>query len=184
VDIDLDVPADLATVVDPRVVERVITNLLANAVRYGRPPISISARQCDRHLRVAVSDAGTGVPEELRERLFDRFVRGEKGSGSGSGLGLAIARSHPSNSEEAIQRNLAFFSQWKPPDGFEFKGFWGFADGSGGVSIVETDSAATIAKATAPFAPWLRFSTTPILPVEEASAIAGEAAAARASLGG
>ena len=46
------------------------------------------------------------------------------------------------NSEEAIQRNLAFFSQWKPPDGFEFKGFWGYADGSGGVAIVETDSAA------------------------------------------
>jgi hypothetical protein len=91
---------------------------------------------------------------------------------------------HPSNSEEAIQRNLAFFSQWKPPDGFEFKGFWGFADGSGGVAIVETDSAATLAKATAPFTPWLQFSTTPILPIEEASAIAGEAAAARASFGG
>jgi Domain of unknown function (DUF3303) len=86
-------------------------------------------------------------------------------------------------SEEAIQRNLAFFSQWKPPDGFEFKGFWGFADGSGGVAIVETDSATTIAKATAPFAPWLRFTTTPILPVEESAAIAGEAAAARASFG-
>jgi Protein of unknown function (DUF3303) len=87
-------------------------------------------------------------------------------------------------SEEATQRNLAFFSQWKPPDGFEFKGFWGFADGSGGVAIVETDSAATIAKATAPFTPWLRFSTTPILPVEEGAAIAGEAAAARASFSG
>jgi hypothetical protein len=59
-----------------------------------------------------------------------------------------------------------------------------YADGSGGVAIVETDSAATIAKATAPFTPWLRFSTTPILPVEEASAIAGEAAAARASFSG
>ena len=53
---------------------------------------------------------------------------------------------HTSNSEEAIQRNLAFFSQRKPPDGFEFKGFWGFADGSGGIAIVETDSAATLAK--------------------------------------
>ncbi len=68
---------------------------------------------------------------------------------------------HPSNSEEAIQRNLAFFSDWKPPDGFEFKGFWGFADGSGGVAIVETDSAATLARATAPFTPWLRFSDQP-----------------------
>jgi len=91
---------------------------------------------------------------------------------------------HAGNSEEAIQRNLAFFSQWKPPDGFEFKGFWGFADGSGGVAIVEADSAAAIAKATAPFTPWLRFSTTPILPIEDASAIAGEAAAARASFSG
>ena len=91
---------------------------------------------------------------------------------------------HSNNSEEAIQRNLAFFSQWQPPGGFEFKGFWGFADGSGGVAIVEADSAATIAKATAPFTPWLRFSTTPILPIEEASAIAGEAAAARASFSG
>ena len=88
------------------------------------------------------------------------------------------------NSEEAIQRNLAFLSQWKPPDGFEFKGFWAHADGSGGVAIVETDSAATIAKATAAFTPWHRFSATPILPVEEAAAIAGEAAAARASFSG
>jgi Protein of unknown function (DUF3303) len=84
----------------------------------------------------------------------------------------------------AIQRNLAFFSQWEPPDGFDFKGFWGYADGSGGVAIVEVDSAATLARATAAFTPWLRFSTTPILPIEESSAIAGEAAATRASFGG
>jgi hypothetical protein len=87
-------------------------------------------------------------------------------------------------SEASIERNLAFFAQWKPPDGFEFKGFWGNADGSGGVAIVETDSAATLARATASFTPWLRFSTTPILPIEEASAIAGEAAAARSSFSG
>jgi Domain of unknown function (DUF3303) len=86
-------------------------------------------------------------------------------------------------SEEAIERSLAFFSQWKPPDGFEFQGFWGFADGSGGVAIVETDSASTFARAAIPFTPWLRFTTTPILPVEESAAIAGEAAAARASIG-
>lgn len=88
------------------------------------------------------------------------------------------------NSEEEIQRNLAFFAQWEPPDGFEFKGFWGFADGSGGVAIIETENAATLAKAASAFAPWLQFTTTPILPVEEASAIAGEAAAARASFSG
>jgi Protein of unknown function (DUF3303) len=86
-------------------------------------------------------------------------------------------------SEEAIRRNLDFFSRWKSPDGFEFKGFWGFADGSGGAAIVEVDSATTLARATAPFTPWLRFTTTPILPVEESAAIAGEAVAARDSLG-
>jgi hypothetical protein len=43
---------------------------------------------------------------------------------------------------------------------------------------------ATIAEALAPFTPWLRVSTTPILPIDEASAIAGEAAAARASFSG
>jgi hypothetical protein len=88
------------------------------------------------------------------------------------------------NSEEAIARSLGFFSQWKPPDGFEFKGFWNYADGSGGVAIIETDSAATLARGTAPFTPWLRFSTTPILPVEEGAAIAGEAVAARAAFKG
>ena len=84
--------------------------------------------------------------------------------------------------EEAIERNLAFFAQWKPPTGFEFKGFWGYADGSGGVAIIEVDSAATIARATAPFTPWLRFTSTPILPIEESTAIAADAVAARASV--
>ena len=86
-------------------------------------------------------------------------------------------------SEEGIRRNLALFSQWKPPDGFEFKGFWGFADNSGGVAIVEADGAEALARATAPFTPWLRFATTPILPIEESSAIAGDAVGYRDSIG-
>jgi Protein of unknown function (DUF3303) len=86
-------------------------------------------------------------------------------------------------SEEGIRRNLALFSQWKPPDGFEFKGFWGFADNSGGVAIVETDSAEVMARATAPFVPWLRFTTTPVLPIEESARISGDAADYRDSIG-
>ena len=72
--------------------ERVISNLLANAVRYGAPPIRIVAHQRDRHLRVAVEDAGPGVPEELEGKIFDSFARG--GSDAGHGLGLAIARAY------------------------------------------------------------------------------------------
>jgi signal transduction histidine kinase len=90
--VDLDIPDDLAAVVDPVVLERVVSNLVANAVRYGEPPIRIVAQQRDRHLRVAVEDAGPGVPKELEGRIFDRFAGG--GGESGTGLGLAIARAY------------------------------------------------------------------------------------------
>jgi signal transduction histidine kinase len=52
----------------------------------------VTAEQRDQHLRIAVSDEGVGVPEELRDRLFERFARGD--DAVGSGLGLAIARSY------------------------------------------------------------------------------------------
>jgi signal transduction histidine kinase len=90
--VELDIPDDLAAVVDPLVLERVVSNLVANAARYGAPPIRISAQQRDRHLRVAVEDCGPGVPKELEGRIFDRFARG--GGEAGHGLGLAIARAY------------------------------------------------------------------------------------------
>jgi signal transduction histidine kinase len=90
--LELDVPGDLAAVADPLVLERVVSNLLSNAIRHGEPPIRVRAEQRDRHLRIAVEDAGAGVPEELRARLFERFARGD--GDRGSGLGLAIARAY------------------------------------------------------------------------------------------
>ena len=90
--VELDINDDLAAVVDPRVLDRVVSNLVANAARYGAPPIRIAAKQRDRHLRVTVEDAGPGVPKELEGRVFDRFARG--GGEAGHGLGLAIARAY------------------------------------------------------------------------------------------
>jgi K+-sensing histidine kinase KdpD len=90
--VELDIPDDLAAIVDPLVLDRVVSNLVANAVRYGAPPIRIVAQQRDRHLRVAVEDAGPGIPEELEGKIFDRFARG--GKDTGHGLGLAIARAY------------------------------------------------------------------------------------------
>ncbi|MGH2840304.1 MAG: DUF3303 domain-containing protein [Solirubrobacteraceae bacterium] len=81
--------------------------------------------------------------------------------------------------EDGEKRSLAVFAQWQPPDGAEFQGFYGFADNSGGVAIVEVDSAATLARTTAPWLPWLRFDAKPIVPVEESTQIAGEAIAFR-----
>ena len=90
--IEMRVPEDLAVIADPLVLDRVVSNLLLNARRYGSPPITIEAEQRDRHLRVYVEDSGEGVPEDLRPRLFERFARAD--SSSGSGLGLAIARAY------------------------------------------------------------------------------------------
>jgi len=90
--VELDVPDDMAAVVDPLVLDRVVSNLVANAARYGAPPIRIEVQQRDRHLRVAVEDAGPGIPQDLESRIFDRFARGP--GETGHGLGLAIARAY------------------------------------------------------------------------------------------
>ncbi len=84
--------------------------------------------------------------------------------------------------EESERRSLNVFANWEPPAGADFQGFYGFADGTGGVAIIEVDSVATLARTTAPWTPWLRFTTTPILPIEESSAIGAEAIAFRDSV--
>ena len=89
--VELDAADDLAAIVDPRVLDRVVTNLLVNAAHHGAPPIRIEAQQRDGQLRIAVEDSGDGIPAELEGRIFDRFARGAQ---SGHGLGLAIARAY------------------------------------------------------------------------------------------
>ncbi len=91
-EVRLDIPPDLVAVADRTIIERVVTNLLVNAARYGTAPIVLAAEQRDRQLRISVEDSGTGVPAELLPRLFERFARGD--GASGSGLGLAIARAY------------------------------------------------------------------------------------------
>jgi signal transduction histidine kinase len=70
-----------------------VTNLLVNAGRYGSPPVTVSARQDDSYVRIAVEDEGPGIAEELQPRLFDRFERGSQAS-EGTGLGLSIAKAY------------------------------------------------------------------------------------------
>jgi hypothetical protein len=86
------------------------------------------------------------------------------------------------SSDEAQRQGLAMLGKWKPPAGAEFKGFYGFAGGGGGVAIIEADSAATLARTTAPWTTRLSFTVTPILPIEESSAISAEAIAFRDSV--
>lgn len=84
-------------------------------------------------------------------------------------------------SDAGERESLEVFGRWQPPEGADFQAFYGFADNSGGVAIIEVDSAATLARTMAPFVPWLRFSAKPILPIEESAAIGGEGIAFRAA---
>jgi len=91
----IDVPGELSPLVDPGAFDRIVGNLLANALLHGRPPVTIAARAVDDGLTVVVEDRGDGVPGEFAPRLFERFARGPRVNGEtarGSGLGLAIAQ--------------------------------------------------------------------------------------------
>jgi len=79
----------------PEHVERVLLNLLTNALRHtpsdGTVAVVLSA--ADDHVQVSVEDDGEGIGEEAAQRMFERFWRGDSArNGSGAGLGLAIAR--------------------------------------------------------------------------------------------
>jgi signal transduction histidine kinase len=94
--ITIEVDPALVAEVDVDALDRIVTNLVSNALRYGAPPIAVSAEEAYGVLHVTVSDSGPGVPEEFVPRLFDRFARSSAGAStvSGTGLGLAIARSY------------------------------------------------------------------------------------------
>jgi two-component system sensor histidine kinase KdpD len=79
---------------DPAQLERAFANLLENAVVHGEGrPVLVRSRLVGQGLVVRVVDRGPGIPENLRERIFEPFYRAPgAASGAGSGLGLAIAR--------------------------------------------------------------------------------------------
>jgi signal transduction histidine kinase len=100
-----DVPVSMAPdvgarwiLVDKRRFGRVIANITENATRYAYGVVGVFVEADGEVVRIAIDDDGPGVPEEDRERIFDRFARGaqagSRGRGSGSGLGLALVSEH------------------------------------------------------------------------------------------
>jgi two-component system sensor histidine kinase KdpD len=92
----VEIPADLPEVlVDPGILERVISNLVANALRYsppGSPPLLTASSLGDR-IELRVIDRGPGIPEEHADRMFVPFQRlGDTDNTTGIGLGLALSR--------------------------------------------------------------------------------------------
>ena len=94
--VEIDVARNTVAFVDRNVLDRVVTNLVTNAFRYGVPPVKVHAEQTERHFRLTVEDGGGGVSPEFVPDLFERFTRssGPRAGVVGTGLGLAIARSY------------------------------------------------------------------------------------------
>jgi signal transduction histidine kinase len=80
--------------VDPVHLERIMTNFVANAFKYGLPPVEIEARTTNGWVEIRIKDHGEGVPRDFVPRLFGRFARAASSARAqpGTGLGLSIVR--------------------------------------------------------------------------------------------
>jgi signal transduction histidine kinase len=76
---------------DPRLLRRLIRNLLENARRHGGPPIGVRVSGAPEAAAITVCDHGPGVPEAERDRVFEPFYR-LAGSSGGAGIGLSLVR--------------------------------------------------------------------------------------------
>jgi two-component system sensor histidine kinase KdpD len=94
--VELDVPEDLPMIaVDRGLLERVVANIVENAVKYSPAgqPVRVSASALGERVELRVADRGPGVPDDAKDRIFEPFQRhGDAPRGCGVGLGLAVAR--------------------------------------------------------------------------------------------
>ncbi|MEO3861020.1 ATP-binding protein [Acrocarpospora sp. B8E8] len=91
-DISLELPEIIA---DPALLERILVNLMSNAVRYSAPQekVLVTASSHGDHVEVRVVDHGPGIPPEAYDRVFMPFQRlGDRDNHTGVGLGLALSR--------------------------------------------------------------------------------------------
>ncbi|WP_212824531.1 sensor histidine kinase KdpD [Catellatospora sp. TT07R-123] len=94
--VQVRIPDDLsAAVADPGLLQRVLVNIVANALRFsppGRPPLVTASEHGDQ-VELRVIDHGPGIPDDQRERVFAPFQRlGDRDNETGVGLGLALSR--------------------------------------------------------------------------------------------
>ena len=97
-DVELCGEIELSVRADRDLLQRVLENLLDNAIRHApaRSVVRLLATRHQEHIEIRVSDSGPGIPQDLRERVFERFVQLEHGerllTRAGRGLGLAFCK--------------------------------------------------------------------------------------------
>ncbi len=77
-------------------------------------------------------------------------------------------------SESDQARILNLFAKWQPP--VELQEWSGFADGTGGMAIADTDNVDLLTRVSAPWTPWLEFSIRPLLPIQQTAEAMSDAA--------
>jgi two-component system sensor histidine kinase MtrB len=76
---------------DRRRLERIVGNLIDNAIKYGREDVMVCVRQGNGAVAIEVADRGPGIPSEHIPHLFERFFKADPSrAGTGTGLGLSI----------------------------------------------------------------------------------------------
>ncbi|NHC25173.1 PAS domain S-box protein [Nocardioides sp. IC4_145] len=90
----LDVEDGLVVQADPGRLAQMVDNLVANALTHGLPPVAVSARADGDFVAIAVHDSGSGVPADVRGRLFERFGTTTGGTGLGLYIVRALAEAH------------------------------------------------------------------------------------------
>jgi signal transduction histidine kinase/ligand-binding sensor domain-containing protein/AraC-like DNA-binding protein len=87
--------------VDPNKIERILVNLISNAIKYTRPGGKVIVKLCviDGFARFEITDTGVGIPSEIIEKIFDPFFHGSEsfpemeGIAKGTGIGLSLTKS-------------------------------------------------------------------------------------------
>lgn len=141
VDMGLDAPDTMPVVAEAAALRSILGNLLGNALLHGgsggRIEVALGGGERGA-VWLVVADNGPGIPEDERERVFERFQRGATPGGSGSGLGLSIVRQAAERMgarlalEPGIDgRGLAVRVSWTPPPDSPADAQMATASGSG-----------------------------------------------------
>jgi signal transduction histidine kinase len=93
VTVTIDCGEGVVVATEPRLAEQSLINVASNAVKYTTEgAVVLTARQTNGSVAIEVTDTGAGMPRAVRERVFERFYRGNGRDSDGFGLGLAIVR--------------------------------------------------------------------------------------------